>query len=159
MMRLCFLFLLGSFIFLQSCASVVTYPLPIPKKETKATLLVYREFSLNAGGVSVIFSLNNKDIVSFKTDNYSVIEIDPGRYEFSVYQVGNKAFAFQIFKIDLEISQNEHRCLRVYPSPLNLIRPCLGIFGSAIPSFELKEDSCPPQEMLKKFDLIPVEYK
>jgi len=130
-------------------ARLATPPSPGDGEEV-ASVLVYRTLELNAGGISLVFGADGTDYLKLKGDDYAELQLPPNTYHFFV----RSNQADRSFVLEKVLHSGDHKCLRAYANPNNILKVPTFVgyyFGN---TFKLLEVECPSQNELARYDKL-----
>lgn len=139
---------------LAGCASQPVVAISKPAPTASAEVLVFRESSFIAGGVSLAVGTNGVAFASLSNSDYVVAEVSPGALEVFV-----QARTAQPTRVQVKPQHGARTCLRTSASPSTLAKTAIPITLIATGyHFYLDEVPCPSVEELAKYQRIPVTY-
>lgn len=133
---------------LAGCTPMRPVHLATPATSNQSTVLVYRDFFVNAGAIEAIFGAGQQDWVALSSNTYAPIVLEPAAYEFFVRS--NQADQPFVFKSSAALG--ETKCLRVFPNPNNFAKALMPVSSYAGNTFKVEESVCPSPDALKKFE-------
>jgi hypothetical protein len=139
---------------LAGCASQPVVAIPKPSASARAEVLVYRESSFIAGGVSLAVGTSGTAFASLSNSDYVVAEMSPGEREIYV-----QARSAEPTRVQVKLQHGSRTCLRTSASPSTVAKVAIPITLIATGyHFYLDEVPCPSTEELSKYKLLPVSY-
>ncbi len=140
---------------LTACASTPTLPLARPSTQQQAEVVVYRESSFIAGGVSLTVGVNGKAIANISNSDKIRALLPAGEHEIFV-----QARSATPTKVKIQLDPGATVCLRTSSSASTLAKVAVPI--TLIASgyyFYLDQISCPAKADLDKYKEVPVAYQ
>ena len=140
---------------LTACASTPTLPLARPSAQQQAEVVVYRESSFIAGGVSLTVGVNGRAVANIGNSDKIRALLPAGEHEFFV-----QARSATPTKVKVQLEPGASVCLRTSSSASTLAKVAVPI--TLIASgyyFYLNQISCPPKTDLDKYKEVPVAYQ
>jgi hypothetical protein len=139
---------------LAGCASPPVSKLQLPDPTTRAEVLVFREYTFNAGGVTLAFGANNNALVKLENSEFASILLAPGTYNFFV-----QARTAKPTVATTTLKAGDRKCLRAVADPGNLTRVIVPfLMMSTGYLFLLNEVRCPSNAELAKYSRVNVDY-
>lgn len=139
---------------LAGCASQPVVAISKPSPSARAEVLVFRESSFIAGGVSLAVGTNGAAFASLSNSDYVVAELAPGDREVFV-----QARSAEPTRVQVKLQHGARTCLRTSASPSTVAKVAVPIALIATGyHFYLDEVPCPSSEELAKYKRIPVSY-
>lgn len=139
---------------LAGCASQPIVAIPKPPPSARAEVVVFRESSLIAGGVSLAVGANGSAFAALSNSDYVVADMAPGEREIFV-----QARSAEPTRVQVKLQHGSRVCLRTSASPSTVAKVAVPIVLIATGyHFYLDEVPCPSAEELAKYKLIPVSY-
>lgn len=112
---------------LSGCATANLQSIEKPDAADQSTIIIYRDFELNAGGAVAIFGANDRDWLEVGTNTWADIKVKPGSVDFFVRAVLKK----ESHVLKMNISTSSQVCLRIVPNSANIaaaLVPVAGLF-------------------------------
>jgi|GEM_PF-1683416 len=139
---------------LAGCASQPVVPIAKPSPSARAELLIFRDASFIAGGVSLAVGTGASAFASLSNGDYVIAAFPPGDREVFV-----QARTAQPTRLQVKLQHGARVCLRTSASPSTLAKAAVPVALIATGyHFYLDEVPCPTTEGLAKYQLIPVTY-
>lgn len=140
---------------LAGCSSMPIGRLKQTEPANRAEIVIYRESSFNAGGVSLVVGIDGEAFASLSNSDYAAAFISPGAYTAFV-----RARSAEPTTLKLEIKAGQRRCMKTIADSGNLAKvlvPALLIASGY--RFTLEEVPCPSNGELAKLSKVNVEYQ
>ena len=139
---------------LAGCASQPMVAIQKPYPSARAEVLIFRESSFIAGGVSLAVGTGGAAFAALSNSDYVIAEFPPGEREVFV-----QARTAKPTQVQVKLQHGSRVCLRTSASPSTLAKVAVPVALIATGyHFYLDEVPCPPPEGLSKYRLIPVSY-
>jgi len=139
---------------LVGCASQPVVAIPKPSPSARAEVLVFRESSFIAGGVSLAVGTNGAAFASLSNSDYVVADMSPGEQEIFV-----QARTAEPTRVKVKLQHGSRTCLRTSASPSTVAKVAVPIALIATGyHFYLDEVPCPSPAELAKYKLLSVSY-
>ena len=123
--------------------------------ENRAEIVIYRESSFNAGGVSLAVGIDGQAFATLGNSDYAAMFVRPGTYNFFV-----RARTAEPTTLKLEAKAGERRCLKTVADSTNVAKILIPIVLMASGyNFTLEEVKCQSESELAKLTRINVEYQ
>ena len=148
------LFLLFSLALLVGCSSQPIVAIRKPSPTAQAEVVVFRESSFIAGGVSLAVGTGTTAFASISNSEYVSANLPAGKQDIFV-----QARTADPTRIPLTLQNGSRVCLRTSSSPSTLAKvaiPITLIFTGY--HFYLDEVPCPSTDELSKYKQVPVNY-
>ena len=147
-------FLVSAFASLAGCASQPIVALPKPSALAQAEVLVFRESSFIAGGVSLAVGTGTAAFASLSNSDYVIVNVPSGERDIFV-----QARTAEPTRLQLKLQHGSRVCLRTSASPSTIAKVALPIALIATGyHFYLDEVPCPSSEELAKYSKVTVAY-
>lgn len=128
-------------------------PDPPSEGETVASILLYRNINLNAGGIPLVFGAEGTDWLQLKSDEYTELRLQPRTYLFFVRSTqADKSFTLQV-----TLNPGDHKCIRAYPNAMNYLKALTIVgyhFGN---TFKIEESDCPDSDRLAPYRKVETQ--
>ena len=140
---------------LTACASAPTFPLAKPSAQEQAEIVVYRESSFIAGGVSLTIGVNGKAIANVSNSDRIRVLLPAGEHEVFV-----QARSATPTKVKVQLERGAFVCMRTSSSASTLAKVAVPITLIVTGYyFYLDEVACPPKADLDKYKEVPIAYQ
>ena len=148
-----------SFIFiaasLAACASNPTFPLSRPSSQQQAEVLIYRESSIIAAGVTLTVGVNGRAVANMSNNEKVRALLPAGAHEIYV-----QARSAAPTKINVKLEPGTSACFRAIASTSTLAKGLVPIVLMASGyEFNLGQVACPEKAYLDKYKEQPVSYQ
>jgi hypothetical protein len=139
---------------LPGCSSLPVVSMPRPSATAQAEVLVYRESSFIAGGVSLAVGTGSAAFASISNSEYVVANLPSGDRDVFV-----QARTAEPTRVQLKLRHGTRTCLRTSSSPSTIAKVVVPITLMATGyHFYLDEVPCPSTEQLSKYKQVFVTY-
>lgn len=139
---------------LVGCAGQMVVAIPKPLPSARAEVLVFRDSSFIAGGVSLAVGTGGTAFASLSNSDYVIAEFSPGERDVFV-----QARTANPTKLQVKLQHGSRVCLRTSASPSTLAKVAVPFALIATGyHFYLDEVHCPTVAELAKYKLIAVPY-
>ena len=136
---------------IAGCTPMQIKPLPLVKEGDKSTIVIYRENSLNAGAIKMIFGSDKNDYFFLYNKDYASLQVPSGEHEIFV----RSDQADNPYKLKALLANNEVKCFKAYANPANYAKALLGgIAYMTGNTFLMNEIACFNEEQLKEYSKV-----
>ena len=136
------------------CASQSVVAIPKPSPSARAEVLVFRDSSFIAAGVSLAVGTGSTAFAALSNLDYVIAEFSPGEREIFV-----QARTANPTRVQVKLQHGSRVCLRTSASPSTLAKVAVPVALIATGyHFYLDEVPCPTDAELAKYKLIAVPY-
>ena len=140
---------------LTACSSMPISRLKHTEPGNRAEVVIYRESSFNAGGVSLALGIDGEAFATLSNSDYAAVYIPPGTYSFFV-----RARSAEPTTLKLEIKASQRRCMKTAADSENMIKVLVPVAMMVSGyRFTLDEVPCPSNGELAKLSRVTVEYQ
>lgn len=139
---------------LVGCSSLPIVAISKPSPLAQGEVLIFRESSFIAGGVSLVVGTGTKAFASIDNSEYVTANLSAGEQDIFV-----QARTADPTRLRLTLRNGSRICLRTSSSPSTLAKVAIPITLMITGyHFYLDEVSCPSTEVLSKYKQVPVTY-
>lgn len=139
---------------LVACASQPIVAIPKPSPSAQGEILVFRESSFIAGGVSLAVGTDGAAFASLSNSEYAIANLSSGEREIFV-----QARTAEPTRLQFKLQHGSRICLRTSASPGTFAKAAVPIALIATGyHFYLDKVPCPSAEELAKYKSVPVTY-
>jgi hypothetical protein len=139
---------------LGGCSSQPIVAIPKPSETAQAEVVIFRESSFIAGGVSLAVGIGSTAFASLSNSDYVSVNLPSGEQE--IFVQARKA---DPTKLKLRLQSGSRLCLRTSASPSTFAKVAVPIALIATGyHFYLDEVPCPSVEELSKYKQVPITY-
>ncbi|HIG62451.1 MAG TPA: hypothetical protein EYQ22_16330 [Gammaproteobacteria bacterium] len=136
-------------IFLSGCTTLSKNVQLVSEGTTQSEIVIYRASAFQAGAVSMYLGEKNRYFIELQNNQYAKFMIDSGNHLFQA-----KANASPASELYLETKPNVKYCLTVEPNPDMLGAVIIPLIANMVPTFIVKDTSCPGDEFLKDYQQV-----
>lgn len=143
-----------SALLLAGCASQPIVAIQKPSASAQTEVLVYRESSFIAGGVSLAVGTGSSAFASLSNAEYVLVNLPAGERDVFV-----QARSAEATRVRLNLQHGSRVCLRTSSSPSTVAKVALPI-TLAVTGYHFYLDvvPCPTAEVLSKYKQVAVAY-
>lgn len=120
----------------------------------RAEVMVFRDSQLNAGGVTMVLGVNDKEYAQMGTREYVRWFVQAGPQTIFV----RSTQADKPFKLPVDLAAGSFTCLKASADPANFAKMLVPFVMHMTSTFMLEKVDCPTTALLDRFERLEIRY-